>query len=111
MNLDHRIGKLERTLAALACTCPNSADLAWPGYEPGLHCDTCGGERLIYPLTNHPGHNEPLIRNALPILNKAYNGNPTADLSKLTDHELQQIRAALHAHQLEAPEHSTKPQR
>jgi hypothetical protein len=95
MTLNQRIQRLEHTLAQLPCHCPNSSDLCWPGHQPDPHCPSCGGHRLIYPLPHHPRHAEPLIRTALPILEKAYNGNHPADLSTLTDTELQQLKTAL----------------
>jgi len=95
--LNNRIRRLEHTLEAISCICPNGADLAWPGHQPDPNCPTCGGERLIYPLPHHPCGAEPLIRQALPILTKAYVGNQRADLSKLTDHELDQLKTALQA--------------
>jgi len=103
MSLQNRISQLERRLGALPCTCPHNADLSWPGYEPDPSCPTCGGERLIYPLTHHPRGGEPLIRAALPILAKAYNGNHRAHLDRLTDDELDQLRRALVAIQQAAP--------
>ena len=107
MSLNTRIAKLERTLGSQNCTCPDSADLSWPGHRPNPHCANCGGERLIYLLTHHPRHAEPLLRQALPILAKAYNGHERADLTKLTDAELHQLKAALQAHQLEATDQDT----
>jgi hypothetical protein len=100
----NRISRLEHTLQALPCPCPNSAELAWPGHQPHPNCPTCGGERLIYPLPHPPRKAEPLIRQALPILTKAYIGNQRADLSKLTDQELDQLKTAL-----QAVEQATKP--
>ena len=75
-NLNNRIHRLEHTLEALPCTCPNSAELAWPGHQPNPNCPTCGGERLIYPLPHHRDA-EPRIRQALPILRKAYGTSTT----------------------------------
>ena len=95
MSVNNRISQLERTLGALPCTCPNNTDLSWPGHQPDPNCPSCGGERLIYPLTHHPRRSEPLIRAALPILTKAYNGNQRADLNNLTDNELDQLKSAL----------------
>ena len=54
MSVNNRISQLERTLGALPCTCPNNTDLSWPGHQPDPNCPSCGGERLIYPLTHHP---------------------------------------------------------
>jgi len=56
------------------------------------------------PLPHPPRKAEPLIRQALPILTKAYIGNQRADLSKLTDQELDQLKTAL-----QAVEQATKP--
>jgi hypothetical protein len=97
MNLNNRITRLEQTLASRPCKCPDCADLSWPGHQPNSHCPRCGGQRLIYPLTHHPRAAEPLLRDALPILAKSYNGRERADLSKLTDPELQQLKQALQA--------------
>src|SRR5207249_1578214 len=72
MNLNRRITQLERTLAREPCACPENTDLAWPGHHPDSHCATCGGERLTYILTSHPGDAEALVRRALPILAKTY---------------------------------------
>src|SRR5207245_1391528 len=83
-NLNNRIIRLEHTLGTLPCSCPNSTQLSWPGHQPDPHCRSCGGERLLYPLTHHPGPGEPLIREALPLIAKAYDGNTRADLSTLT---------------------------
>ena len=96
-NLNTRITRLEHTLRTHPCSCPNNDDLAWPGRQPNPHCPTCGGERLIYPLAHHPGPGEPLIRQALPILKKAYGADRRADLSTLTDQELRQLKTALQA--------------
>jgi predicted lipid-binding transport protein (Tim44 family) len=38
-----------------------------------------------------------MIRQALPILQKAYDSNQRADLRKLTDHELHELKTALQA--------------
>ena len=97
MNLNSRIAQLERTLANQHCDCPDNTDLTWPGHQPNPHCPTCGGERLIYPLAHHPRNAEPLIRQALPILQKAYGAGHRADLSTLTNQELQQLKTALQA--------------
>jgi hypothetical protein len=96
-NLNHRLSRLEQTLGSLPCSCPSSADLAWPGHQPDTHCRSCGGERLIYPLAHHPRDAERLIRQALPLITKAYDGNPRPDLSTLTNHELHQLKTALQA--------------
>jgi hypothetical protein len=96
-NLDSRIDRLEYTLGTLPCRCPDSANLAWPGHQPNPHCANCGGERLIYPLVHHPGPAEPLIRQALPIIAKAFGADRRADLSTLTDQELRQLKTALQA--------------
>ncbi len=96
-NLTNRIRRLEHTLEALPCTCPDSADLAWPGHQPNPNCETCGGERLIYPLPHHPRGAEALVREALPILKRAYGGNTHADFSTLSDQELDQLKTALQA--------------
>ena len=111
MNLNSRITRLEQRLQSQPCPCPDNTDLSWPGHQPPPHCATCGGERLIYLLNHHPRDAEAQLRAALPLLAKTHDGSDRPDYSKLTDRELQQVRAALHAHQLEAPEHSTKPQR
>ena len=95
MRLHNRISQLERKLGALPCTCPHNADLSWPGHQPDPHCPSCGGERLIYPLAHHPGPGEPLIRQALPIIRKAFGNDKRADLGKLTDQELHQLKTAL----------------
>jgi hypothetical protein len=94
-NLNGRINRLEHTLGALRCSCPDSVDLAWPGQQPDPHCPTCGGKRLIYPLAHHPGPGEPLIRQALPIIKEAFGDDQRADLSTLTDQELHQLKTAL----------------
>jgi hypothetical protein len=108
-NLNGRIGRLEHTLGALPCTCPNSSDLSWPGHHPDPHCPTCGGQRLIYPLPHHPRRAEPLIRQALPIIKKAYGTNYHADLNTLTDHELDQVKTALQAVQQAGPTNTRSP--
>jgi hypothetical protein len=95
MRLHSRISQLERRLGTLPCTCPHNTDLSWPGHQPDPNCPSCGGERLIYPLKHHPRNSEPLIRAALPILAKAYNGNAQADLNNLSDNELDQLKRAL----------------
>jgi hypothetical protein len=97
MNLNTRISRLEQTLATQRCRCPDSTDLAWPGNHPAEHCSRCGGERVLYPLTHPPGAAERLLRNALPIMRKAWADSDRADLSKLTDQELRQLREALQA--------------
>jgi hypothetical protein len=97
MNLNHRISRLERTLATQRCDCPNNADLAWPGHQPDPHCPRCGRARLIYPLAHHPRDNEPLIRQALPTIQKTFGTDQRADLSTLTNHELHQLKTALQA--------------
>ena len=97
MSLNSRISKLERALGALPCHCPDTAELSWPGHQPEPQCPTCGGERFIYLLPYHPREAEPLLRQALPILAKAYNGNHNADLSNLTDNELHQLKTAFQA--------------
>jgi hypothetical protein len=94
-NLNSRTTRLEHTLGRLPCGCPNSTDLSWPGHEPDPHCPTCGGKRLVYPLAHHPGPGEPLIRRALPIIQKAFGNDQRADLSTLTDQELHQLKTAL----------------
>jgi hypothetical protein len=104
MSLNNRISQLERTLGALPCTCTNNTDLSWPGHQPDPNCPNCGGERLIYPLTHHPHNSEPLIRAALPILAKAYNSNHRADLSNLTDNELDQLKRGLQVVEEAAPQ-------
>ena len=48
------------------------------------------GERLIYPLAHHARDSEPLIRQALPTIQKAFGTDQRADLSTLTNHELHQ---------------------
>ena len=104
MNLNSRITRLEQRLQSQPCPCPDNTDLSWPGHQPPQHCATCGGERLIYPLTHHPRNSEPLIRAALPILTKAYNGNQRADLNNLTDNELDQLKSALQVVEEAAPQ-------
>jgi hypothetical protein len=94
-NLNNRISRLEHILGTLPCHCQNSADLAWPGHQPDPHCRSCGGERLIYPLAHHPRKAEPLIRQALPIIEKAFGTDQRADLGTLTDEELRQLKTAL----------------
>jgi hypothetical protein len=96
-SLNSRLDRLEHRLATLPCSCPESSDISWPGHQPNPHCPTCGGERLIYPLTHYPGPGEQLIRQALPILKKAYGAGRRADLSTLTNHELHQLKTALQA--------------
>jgi hypothetical protein len=97
MRLHSRISQLERRLGTLPCTCPHNTDLSWPGHQPNPSCPSCGGQRLIYPLPHHPRDAEPLLRAALPILAKAYNGNAHANLNNLTDNELDQLKTALQA--------------
>ena len=99
MNLNNRITRLEQTLASRPCKCPDCADLSWPGHQPNSHCPRCGGQRLHLPTHSPPAAAEPLLRDALPILAKSYNGSERADLSKLTDPELQQLKQALQAAQ------------
>lgn len=94
-NINARLTKLERALAHHHCGCPNSAELSWPGHQPNPHCPHCGGQRLIYPLDQHPRHAEPLMRKALPLIQKACLDSDRADLSRLTDPELHQIKQAL----------------
>jgi hypothetical protein len=94
-NLNNRINRLEQPLGTLPCSCHDSAHLSWPGYEPDPHCPACGGERLIYPLAHQPGPGEPPIRQALPIIKKAFGNDQRADLGKLTDQELHQLKTAL----------------
>ena len=96
-NLNNRISRLEHRLGTLPCHCQNSADRACPGHQPDPHCRSCGGERLIYPLANHPRDAEPLIRQALPIIEKAFGTDQRADLTTLTNHELHQLKTALQA--------------
>jgi hypothetical protein len=97
MTLNSRITQLEQALANQPCSCPNNADLAWPGHQPQPNCPSCSGERILYTLNNPPGEAEPLIRAALPTILKTYDGTNHADLSKLTNHELQQLTHALQA--------------
>jgi hypothetical protein len=97
MSLNNRISRLEQQLQNRPCACPNNADLAWPGQRPDGHCATCGGERLIYVLNHHPGDAEHVVRGALPILAKTYDGTNQADYSNLTDEELQGLKHALQA--------------
>ena len=94
-NLNSRINRLEQTLGTLPCSCQDSTQLSWPGHEPHPQCPTCGGERLVYPLAHHPGPGKPLIRQALPIIKKAFGNDKRADLGKLTDQELHQLKTAL----------------
>jgi hypothetical protein len=71
--------------------------------EPNTNCPTCGGQKLVYPLPHHPRRAEPLIRQALPLLKKAFGTEQRADLSKLTDQELHQLKTALQAIEQAAP--------
>jgi hypothetical protein len=96
-NLNQRINKLEQALGTLPCNCPNNADLSWPGQQPNPQCPRCDGERLIYPLAHHPRDSEPLIRQALPTIQRAFGTDQRADLSTLTNHELQQLKTVLQA--------------
>jgi hypothetical protein len=95
MKLNTRLAKLERTLADQRCTCLNSTDLSWPGHHPHTHCSSCGGERLLCTLKHHPREAEPLLRRVLPLIEKIYINGDRSDLSKLRDHELQQVKEAL----------------
>jgi hypothetical protein len=104
MNLNSRVARLERTLAAQRCDCDDNAGLSWPGHQPAGHCLSCGGERLIFQLDQNPRHAEPLLRAALPLLTKAYDGQ-RLDYARLTDDELQRVKVALEAAQKE----STRP--
>jgi hypothetical protein len=97
MNLNSRITRLERTLASQRCSCPDNADLSWPGHQPLQQCANRGGERLIFTLNHDPGGAERLVRAALPLLAKTYNGSDRLDYSKLTDKELDQVSTALRA--------------
>jgi hypothetical protein len=97
VNLNNRIARLERALTSQRCDCDHNADLSWPGHEPNPHCPACGGERLVYPLPHHPRAAEPLIRQALPIIKKAFGNDKSGDLGKLTDQELEQLKTALQA--------------
>jgi hypothetical protein len=103
MNLHQRIRRLEHALGELRCTCVKSADLAWPGHHSDPHCPGCAGRRLIYPLPHHPRNAEYLIRAALPIIERTYGHNERADLTNLSDPELQQLKTALQASQQHAP--------
>jgi hypothetical protein len=94
-NLNNHINRLEQTLGTLPCSCADSTHLSWPGHQPDPHCPRCGGERLVYPLAHHPGPAEPLIRQALPIIKRAFGNDKRADLGKLTDQELHQLKTAL----------------
>jgi len=96
-NLNSRVTRLERTLGTLPCSCPNNAELSWPGHQPDPHCARCGGERRIYPLAHQPGPAEALLRQTLPIIQKAYGNNQGADLSQLSNHELHTLKKALQA--------------
>jgi hypothetical protein len=97
MNLNNRITRLEQTISKRRCECPNNADLSWPGHQPHRHCPQCAGERILYPLARHPRGAESLLRAALPIISKTYAGDDHADLSRLSDDELQQLKEALQA--------------
>jgi hypothetical protein len=97
MTLNRRIAKLERQLGQHRCGCLSNADLSWPGNHPNHTCSTCGGERIIYTLTHHPGAAELLLQAALPLITKAYQNGNHADLTKLTDAELHQLRTAFAA--------------
>jgi hypothetical protein len=97
MTLSQRIHRLEHTPGQLHYTCTKSAELARPRHQPEPHCPTCGGERRIYELPHHPREAEPPIRPTLPIIEKAYSNNDRADLAKLTDSELHQLKTALQA--------------
>jgi hypothetical protein len=108
-NLSNRMTRLEHTLGTLPCNCPDSADLAWPGHQPNPNCASCGGERLIYPLPHHPRSAEPLIRQALPIIQKAYGTDGRSDLSTLTDQELQQLKTALQTVEQAGPTNTRSP--
>jgi hypothetical protein len=97
MNLERRIARLENTLASHGCTCPDSAELSWPGNPIPPNCNNCGGQRIVYPLRQHPRQLEAVIRAGLPLIAKACADSPRADLSRLTDHELHVLRTALQA--------------
>lgn len=94
MSFNSRLAKLERAMGADACDCPDNADFSWPGYQPALHCAQCGGERVIYTLQHKPA-SEPRLRAALPIFNKAHDGENRLRLDPLSDEELQQLKTAL----------------
>ena len=68
-----------------------------------------GGQRLIYPLPHHPRHAQPLIRQALPVIKKAYGTNHHADLNTLTSHEQDQVKTALQAVQQASPTNTRSP--
>jgi hypothetical protein len=106
MNLNNRITRLEQRIQRQPCVCPDNADLAWPGHHPDLHCPRCGGERLIYLLSHFPRQAEAQLRAVLPILTKTYDGSDRPDYSKLTDHELQQLKQALQAAELNGAQKS-----
>ena len=95
MNLNQRITRLEHTLGQQPCSCDDNNDLAWPGRQPDPNCHHCGGRRFIYPLSHHPGEGEAQMRAALPLLAKTYDGHKRAQLGRLSDDELRQLRAAL----------------
>ena len=95
MNLNQRITRLEHAVGEQTCVCDDNNDLAWPGHQPDPHCRSCSGRRFIYPLSHHPGEGEGQIRAALPLLAKTYDGHKRAQLDRLTDDELRQLRAAL----------------
>jgi hypothetical protein len=96
MNLNNRVARLERTLAAQPCDCDDNAGLGWPGHQPNPHCTNCGGERVIFQLQHNPRQALPLLRAALPLLMKAFDGE-RLDFAKLTDDELERARVALEA--------------
>jgi hypothetical protein len=97
MTLKRRIAKLEHQLGQQHCTCPNNAELSWPGHNANHTCTSCGGQRIIYTLPHDPGPAEPLLEAALPLIAKAYQHPNHADLNKLSDAELVQLKNALAA--------------
>ena len=113
MNLKQRLHKLEQHLQRRRCRCTNSAELSWPTHQPDPHCPNCAGERLVHPLTHHPGTAEPLIRAVLPLIEKADTGHNQIDLSKLTNTEVHQLKTAFQAleHTTPTPHPKRKPER
>jgi hypothetical protein len=109
MNLNQRLHRLEQQLRQQRCRCTNSAELSWPTHQPDPHCPSCAGERLVHPLKHHPRNAEPLIRAALPIIEKADAGHNRIYLNKLTNTELHQLKTALQA--LEHANPKTHPKR
>ena len=96
--LQHRLHRLEQTIAALPCTCPNPTQVAWPGHTPDAHCPHCACERTIILLAKEPSPAAfPLLQETLPTLQKAATPDGRLNLATLTDHELGQLKTFFRA--------------